>query len=427
VERKREGPHVPHFTPALSPPVGRRGGGRTGTFPFNPPPPRVRGGGERSVLDESACAPMTTPSSRHSTGLLPSQEIRKLIADGVVTGDRPIDDEQIQPASLDLRLGPVAYRIRASFLPGSRNTVAEKMANFTMHEIDLTGGAVLEKGCVYLVPVMERLALKRRITALANPKSSTGRLDIFTRLITDRATEFERVPEGYAGPLYAEISPRTFSVLVRMGTRLSQLRFRRGAPSATDAAMRRLHASEPLVQTEDQNAVIERGVAISVDLGSAGNDTPIGYRAKKHADLIDLAKIAHYDRRDFWEPLTPSPRGLVLNPDDFYILASKESVSVPPDHAAEMVPYDPWTGEFRVHYAGFFDPGFGHRAGGGQGTRAVLEVRSHDVPFVIEDGQIVGRLIYERLTELPEKLYGTGIGSSYQRQGLTLSKQFRSD
>jgi len=364
---------------------------------------------------------------RRTTGLLPSQEIRQLIADGVVEADEAITAEQVQPASLDLRLGKVAYRIRASFLPGARHTVGDKIAAFAMHEIDLEGGAVLEKGCVYLVPLQERLALRRRVAALANPKSSTGRLDIFTRLITDYATEFERVADGYRGPLYAEISPRTFSVLVRSGTRLSQLRFRRGSPASTDAAMRRLHAAEPLVQADDQAAVIERGVAIAVDLGGSGMTGPIGYRAKKHTDLVDLGRVGHYDPLDFWEPLSARPgSGLILNPDDFYILASKQSVSVPPDHAAEMVPYDPWTGEFRVHYAGFFDPGFGHRAGGGAGTRAVLEVRSHDVPFVLEDGQIVGRLIYERLTEVPDKLYGVTIGSSYQRQGLTLSKQFRS-
>jgi dCTP deaminase len=296
-----------------------------------------------------------------------------------------------------------------------------------MHRIDLTDGAVLERGCVYIIPLIEHLALRKRTSAIANPKSSTGRLDIFARLITDHGSEFDRVRERYQGPLYAEVSPRTFSILVRAGTRLVQLRVRRGSPRSSDAALRGLQEQHQLVGPDSGQAVVrDGGVAFTVDLAGDPGTGIIGYKARHHAGLIDVEKIAHYDPLDFWEPIAAGrQRALVLNPDDFYILASKEAVVVPPDHAAEMLAYDTLVGEFRVHYAGFFDPGFGHSETGGSGTRAVLEVRSHEVPFLIEDGQMVGRLIYERLTGRPDKLYGIGIGSSYQRQFLALSKQFK--
>ena len=369
-------------------------------------------------------------SARPQSGILPSQEIRALVAAGEIAAPEPIGEAQIQPASLDLRLGPVAYRVRASFLPGPTATVQQKIDQFGMHALDLTRGAVLEKGCVYLVPLLEHVRLGEGISGLANPKSSTGRLDIFTRLIADFSTEFERVKRGYAGPLYLEISPRTFSIILRQGSRLNQLRLRRGPSPAGDAAagaaLRLLHRQVRLVDRDPGEAVIDRGLALSVDLRGQGDGRPIGYIARKHAGLIDVDKVGHYDPADFWEPVFGRRgEGLILNPDDFYILASKEAVTVPPDHAAEMVAYDTLVGEFRVHYAGFFDPAFGYGPSAGGRTRAVLEVRSHEVPFMLEDGQIVGRLAYERLTAVPDKLYGTGIGSSYQRQGLTLGKQFR--
>jgi dCTP deaminase len=369
---------------------------------------------------------------RHSTGILPYQAIKELIRNREIMAGAEIGEAQIQPASLDLRLGPVAYRVRASFLPGEGYTVRQKIDLFGMHKIDLSEGAVLEKGCVYIVPLLEFVALSSRIAGLANPKSSVGRLDIFTRLITDHATEFDRVKPGYDGPLYAEISPRTFSVVVRQGSRLSQLRIRRGSPSYSDAELFRLQEQLQLVDRPLEARHVQRGLPVTVDL--AGEPEPlsrdkgalIGFRAKKHTDLIDLDRIGEYEPLDYWEPIFAGrERAIILNPDDFYILASKEAVNVPPDHAAEMVAYDTLVGEFRVHYAGFFDPGFGHAAQGAQGTRAVLEVRSHDVPFMVEDGQLVGRLVYERLTDTPDKLYGSAIGSSYQRQGLQLSKQFK--
>ncbi len=363
---------------------------------------------------------------RHTTGILPYQALKELIRNKEIMASAEFSEQQLQPASLDLRLGSAAYRVRASFLPGEGFTVKEKIALFGMHKIDLAAGAVLERGCVYIVPLLEHVALSSRISGLANPKSSVGRLDIFTRLITDSATEFDRIPAGYEGPLYAEISPRTFSIVVRQGSRLSQLRVRRGSPSYSDAELYRLQEQLQLVDRPLEPRHVQRGLPVTVELSGEPGADLVGFRAKKHADLIDLDRIAHYEPLDYWEPIAASrERAIILNPDDFYVLASKEAVNVPPDHAAEMVAYDTLVGEFRVHYAGFFDPGFGHAGEGAQGTRAVLEVRSHDVPFMIEDGQLVGRLVYERLTDVPDKLYGPAIGSSYQRQGLQLSKQFK--
>jgi dCTP deaminase len=356
-------------------------------------------------------------------GILPAHAIARLIEVKAVAAMRAFDGDQVQPASLDLRLGEWAYRVRASFLPGRDRTVSQCLEDLKLHRFRLDDdGAVLETGCVYIVPLIESLALPADIAAAANPKSSTGRLDIFTRVIADNAQEFDKVPAGYRGPLHAEISPRTFSVLVRTGSRLSQIRFRRGPFAPSDELIRELHAKDRLVVGSEPN--ISGGLALSVDLEGSGDTAPVGFRAKRHSGLIDVDKKAALDPRDYWEPLTQ--RGsLVLEPDQFYILASREAVRVPPAYAAEMTPFDPLVGEFRVHYAGFFDPGFGHSSGGGEGARAVLEVRSREVPFIIEHGQIVGRLVYEPLTEPPERVYGQGIGSSYQKQGLKLSKHFR--
>jgi dCTP deaminase len=360
-------------------------------------------------------------------GVLPFQELRGLEG-RVIRPSLPLTDAQLQPASLDLRLGRRAYRVRASFLPGPEATVEAKIRKYGLYDFDLADGAVLERGCVYIVPLLESLELPQTISGTTNPKSSTGRLDIFTRLITDKSSEFDRIRPGYSGPLYAEISPRTFGVRVRTGTRLSQLRLRRGRTATSNADLRRLHARDPLVeQNGAMPANIDRGkLSISIDLAGHPATGLIGFKAKRDAGVIDYERIAHYDPLDFWEPIYARQHDfIVLNLDDFYILASKEAVSVPPEYAAEMVPYDTEVGEFRVHYAGFFDPGFGHREQGGSGSRAVLEVRPHEVPFMVEDGQIVGRLAYERLAALPERLYGTGIGSTYQAQGLRLSKHFK--
>jgi dCTP deaminase len=366
-----------------------------------------------------------TAKTPHKTGILPSQEIRKLIRNREIVAGRQISEEQIQPASIDLRLGAVAHRVRASFLPGAKSKVSDKIAALGMHEVDISNGAVLEKGCVYIVSLMESLKLRKRISANANPKSSTGRLDVFTRLITDQAVSFDLVKEAYKGPLYAEISPRAFSIVVREGMRLNQLRLRRGNPAASEKALRQLYEKACLVDVDLKQEDISDGLPIRVDLRGSGSDI-VGYKARVHTGLIDLDKVGHYDPMEFWEPVRAARTGdIILNPGDFYILASREAVTVPPDHAAEMVAYDTLVGEFRVHYAGFFDPGFGHSETGDAASRAVLEVRSHEVPFTIEDGQVVGRLLYERLTAVPDKIYGAGIGSSYQRQGLALAKQFK--
>lgn len=358
-------------------------------------------------------------------GILPGHAIEALAARGAIRTVRPFDADQVQPASLDLRLGAVAWRIRASFLPGPDVTVAQRLERLALHQLDLAKGEVLETGCVYLVELQEALSLSPDIAASANPKSSTGRLDIFTRVIADRTRAFDVIPAGYNGPLYLEISPRTFPILVREGSRLSQIRFRRGDARLDEAALGALNRRERLVDGARAD-VAGGGIAVSVDLSGDGFGGLLGFRAKRHTGLIDVDARAACDVEDYWEPLaTRGRRELVLDPDAFYILASKEAVHVPPDHAAEMVPFDPLVGEFRVHYAGFFDPGFGHEAAGGRGARAVLEVRSREVPFILEDGQIVGRLVYERMLERPRVLYGEGLGSNYQAQGLKLSKHFK--
>ena len=356
-------------------------------------------------------------------GVIPNQQIAAMIARGAIRAEPDVTPEQIQPASLDLRLGTTAYRVRASFLAGQGKRVADRIAAFKMHEVDLSGGAVLEKGCVYVVPLMEALALPEGISAVANAKSSTGRLDLLTRTITDGGTEFDRIATGYHGPLYAEICPRSFSVLVRPGMRLNQIRFGQGDAVLDDAALAALHAETPLV---DGDAVIDDGLGFSVDL-ELPETTLVGYRAKPHTGVIDLDLIGHYAPRDFWEQVHSDTGQIILDPGAFYILVSREAVTIPPEFAAEMAPYLAMVGEFRVHYAGFFDPGFGHAAAGGRGSRGVLEVRCHEAPFVLEHGQVVGRLIYERMAEVPTQLYGAGISSNYQGQGLKLSKHFRAD
>jgi dCTP deaminase len=361
---------------------------------------------------------------RYSTGILPSHVLKRLIAAGrEITAGEDFTAAQIQPASIDLRLGPVAYRVRASFLPGPHATVADKLPSVFMHEVDLTNGAVLETGCVYIVPLLERAEFSARISGVANPKSSTGRIDVFTRLITDRAQAFDRVEAGYRGPLYAEISPQTFPALVRKGSRLNQLRIRHGSPQFSDTQLRRLHAESPLLDREPD---IENGLGLSIDLKGASANGRIGWRAKRHTGLIDVDQPGALDPFEFWDSIEANKTGhLVLDPDEFYILASRERVAIPLDHAAEMVPFDPLVGEFRVHYAGFFDPGFGHAPGQPPSARAVLEVRSREVPFMLEHGQIIGRLVFERLTDPPPEAYGAGLGSNYQGQDLKLSKHFR--
>ena len=373
-------------------------------------------------------------------GVLSSQEILELINKNVITSENGIEKDLIQPASIDLRLGIKAWRVPASFLPGKGNKVSSRLKDLAMHEFSLIDGAVLECGCVYIVKLLENVSLTDNLTGIANPKSSTGRLDVFTRLIVDGAMEFEHIPAGYQGSLYAEISPRTFSVLVRTGSRLNQLRLRRGQSFTSDKEMEILQEHVGLVRNQDNINLpdkIKNGVPLSVDL--VGENGLIGYKARKHSMLIDIDKPNHYKRELFWEKITVedllyqggdykdknNQGSLILSPDAFYILASKEYVSVPSKYAAEMRAYDTKVGEFRAHYAGFFDPGFGLTELGASKTKAVLEVRSHDVPFLIEQDQTVCRLVYEPMANIPSILYGeVGSSNNYQAQGLKLAKHF---
>lgn len=360
-------------------------------------------------------------------GALASQHLKQLIEDSAISLDTPADSDQVQPASIDLRLGNVAYRVRSSFLPGKERKVADCLENMAMHRVDLSGGAVLERACVYIVPLQESLDLPDTLAAAGNPKSSTGRIDVFTRLITDYGVEFEQVPPGYSGPLYAEIAPLTFSVLVRPGSRLSQLRVRCGNACVDDAGHFELQNEHRLVDMDLSINDVKNGVPVSVDLTGDPETGLIGYRAKRHSGVVDVDKPAAHPYAEFWEPIYAHSKQLILDPGEFYILVSKEAVHVPFDYAAEMVPYDTLVGEFRVHYAGFFDPGFGAAEAGGLGARAVLEVRSFDVPFLLEDAQNVGRLVYETMLETPDRIYGQGVPSNYQAQGLKLSKHFLMD
>ncbi|MEZ5826095.1 MAG: 2'-deoxycytidine 5'-triphosphate deaminase [Geminicoccaceae bacterium] len=382
-----------------------------------------------SLPEQRRSIPGLSEGMSRTTGVLPAQRLEELVGWQIMAP--PLADGQLQPSSIDLRLGAEAYRVEASFLPGAGATVDERVRELTLERLDLREGAVLRRGEVYIVPLLERLEFRKRYSGIANPKSSTGRLDVFTRLITDYGTEFDRVPANYRGPLYAEISPRSFHILAREGARLLQLRVQLGSPRPSDTALRELHDRYHLIPGEDEPDIKNAGVAIRVDIAGIDGSDIIGFRARRDVDTpVDLDNVAGYDARDFWHPVrrpegAAKGRGLILRNDEFYILASKQAVWVPPDTAGEMIAYDTSVGEFRVHYAGFFDPGFGYHADGGRGTRAVLEVRSHEVPFLVDDGQILGRIVYHDLIEPPRQLYGRDIGSNYARQGLTLAKHFR--
>jgi dCTP deaminase len=363
---------------------------------------------------------------RTGTGVLPYQAITAMIRAREITAAPDIEPAQIQPASMDLRLGHHAYRVRASFLPGPSTTVIDKVKEMGGYPLDLAEGAVLERGCVYVVPLLETVRLAGGVTGFANPKSSTGRLDVLTRLITDHGTAFDQIERGYEGPLYLEVAPQTFSIVARQGSRLSQLRFQRGNPIIAASELSRLYDEGQLLRCGGPRPQIRDNLLpVTIDLKGAGPGSVIGYRAKKHTDKIDIDAVGAYDPRDYWEPITYHREPtLILDPDEFYILATAEEVGVPPDLAAEMVPYYTRSGEYRVHYAGFFDPGFGWD-GRACGSRAVLEVRSHEVPFMLEHGQTVAWLRYERMASHPDRVYGTGIKSNYQHQGLALAKHFR--
>ena len=372
------------------------------------------------------------------TGVLPDHALRAAARDGWITASTPLADVQFQPSSLDLRLGPVAYQLRASFLP-YRQPVQVRLTqkDFTdvdlvIDELSLANGATFQRGSVYLVPLQESLALPREVRGRCNPKSTTGRLDIFTRVIADDTARFDEIEPGYRGPLYVEVSPQSFPVRVYAGTSLSQLRLMAGATTLSDTALERVYRETPLLFDDDNQPiamsrrVISDGLCMGVDLSGRHTDGIIGYRAHANPPVVDLNRVGFYDAQDFWEPIKrPNRDSYILEANRFYILASKERIRVPPEYAAEMVVYDAGAGEIRTHYAGFFDPGFGFGAGDVLGTKVVMEVRAREVPFMVYDGQTSFKVGLERLAAPPERVYGVGLASSYQHQTLTLSKHFR--
>jgi dCTP deaminase len=365
-----------------------------------------------------------------SPGILPTQWLRKAVSQGLIFSDRTIPESSFQPASLDLRLGEKAYRLRCSFLPGP-NTVAERLTEYEMGHVDLRDGAILERNRPYLIPLLEQLDLPDTLRAKANPRSSTGRVDVFTRVITDRGFTFDDVKAGYRGPLYLEVVSRSFTIKVRTGISLNQVRLIHGTAKCTDQEIAELHektrllfaGGEPIPKSE---LVVSQGLFLSLDMRGNAEGT-IGYRAKKNSRLLDLAEEYAHDPGDFWEPvLKEEGNRAVLEPEEFYLLLSQEAVRIPPNYAAEMTAYDPTSGELRTHYAGFFDPGFGHsELEPVLGSRAALEVRAHDVPFMVQHGQRVCKLAFERMVEAPGTLYGSDLGSAYQGQTVTLSRHFR--
>ena len=383
---------------------------------------------------------MTTATHAHSqnvhsqalhsdkAGVISMQRLQAFYKEGIISSTKPLSENQIQPASMDLRLGTKAYRVRAGFLPGKKNTVADRIQSLLMHEIDLTESGVLERGAVYIIPLQEHLSLPLDVSGVVSPKSSTGRLDIMTRLITDHCTSFDQIEKGFSGQLYLEVTPLTFSIIAREGDTLNQLRLRQGVDILNDEQLTALHTQTPLVYVghKAEEAVLEKGLSLSVDLEGKDSDAIIGYRSRKSAPLVDLRKINHYDIEEFWEPIRrPTSGQLILDPEEFYILASRERIVIPVEYSCEMMAYETNAGELRVHYAGFFDPGFGVDTNGKMGRRAVLEVRSHDVPFVLEDGQKICRMVYEHMQDVPQVSYGIEMASNYANQGLKLAKQFR--
>jgi dCTP deaminase len=379
-----------------------------------------------------ANARVTESSSLADGAAWPAQRLKAAVEKRLITASSPIPEASFQPASLDLRLGPVAYRLRCSFLPGARR-VEEVLPHYAMGTLDLTEGAVLDRNRPYLVPLLEELNLPPGLSARANPRSSTGRLDIFTRVVTDRGEQFDDVAAGYRGKLYLEVVPRSFTVRVREGLALSQLRLATGNPTLDDTQLVDVHRTSPLLFLgEDavalQDVRVKHGLFLSIDLsGGSRPNRVVGYRAKKNSRLLDLSAAGEYDPLDFWEPVSSEGSGvLVLEPEEFYLLSSRERVRVPSAFAAEMVPFDASSGELRTHYAGFFDPGFGERPGRQQGAYAVLEVRAHEVPFAIADGQRVCKLAFQRLSEPSTTPYGPSIGSRYGGKSVVLlPRQFQ--
>jgi dCTP deaminase len=369
-----------------------------------------------------------------ASGVLPDHELRAAVVKGWISAPVAFTDDQFQPASLDLRLGPTAYQLRASFLP-FREPVQDRLdgdGDLVIDRLSLAEGATLQRGSVYLVPLLEALVLPPDVRGRSNPKSTTGRLDIFTRVITDRTPRFDEIAAGYRGSLYLEVSPQSFPVRLHAGASLNQLRLLVGEGAVSDGALRDLYTAGPLLYDDDDRPIplarvaFNDGLCMGVDLSGRATDGIIGYRAHPNPPAVDLARTGHYDSAEFWEPIKrPSRDAYILEANRFYILVSKERIRVPPDFAAEMVVYDAGAGEIRTHYAGFFDPGFGFGDGSVRGTKVVMEVRAREVPFLVYDGQTSFKVWFERLRSRPERVYGVGLRSSYQHQTLSLSKHFK--
>jgi dCTP deaminase len=374
------------------------------------------------------------PERQAASGVLPDHELRAAVAKGWISAPVAFADDQFQPASLDLRLGPTAYQLRASFLP-FREPVQDRLdgdGDLVIDRLSLAEGVTLQRGSVYLVPLLEALDLPADVRGRSNPKSTTGRLDIFTRVITDRTPRFDEIAAGYRGSLYLEVSPQSFPVRLQSGASLNQLRLLVGDGAVSDAALQGLYAATPLLYDDDDRPIplarvaFNDGLCMGVDLSGRATEGIIGYRAHPNPPAVDLARTSHYDSTEFWEPIKrPSRDAYILEANRFYILVSKERIRVPPDFAAEMVVYDAGAGEIRTHYAGFFDPGFGFGDGSVLGTKVVMEVRAREVPFLVYDGQTSFKVWFERLRRRPDRVYGVGLRSSYQHQTLSLSKHFK--
>jgi dCTP deaminase len=394
---------------------------------------RPRRAESRAKRGDSLAAVARAPEPTNA-GIWPSQWLAKAVESGVI-GAPQFDDAHLQPASVDLTLGTHAHRLRCSFLPGKNDSIEDQVKTFALGPaIDLRDGAILERNRPYLIPLQESLSLPTRVRGRANPKSSTGRLDVFTRVITDRWSRFDDIREGFNGRLYLEVVPRSFAVMVRTGLALNQLRLMKGDIRVADTELRGLHRDSPLlfrngVPLDRREVRASGGLWLSLDLAKK-DDAAVGYRAKHNSGLVDMSLVGRHDPLDYWEPVVPETGNrIVLEPEDFYLLLSAEAVRVPPEFAAEMTALDPSGGEVRTHYAGFFDPGFGHDPGGlwSSGSRAALEIRAHDVPFAVDNRQRVCKLRFERMAETPSFFYGADHGSHYQGQLSTLSKHFRID
>ncbi|MBI29421.1 MAG: 2'-deoxycytidine 5'-triphosphate deaminase [Pelagibacteraceae bacterium] len=357
-------------------------------------------------------------------GALAYQNYKFLIENNIINSNNRIPDESIQPASIDLRLGNFAYRVSSSFLTINK-TVEDRIKNFIIDKIDISQGHLFKKNQIYIVEVQESLNLDSKLSGKCNPKSSTGRLDILSRVISDYSSEYEVIKPGYKGKIYLEITSKTFNIVFTEGDKLSQLRLRKNNIVTTnDRELIGLHKLSPLLYNKNHKAIkplINNGLKITAAVFN--DDEPIAYKAKKDSPEIFFNKLRFHNKKDYWVSINKTKKNsLIIEPNEFYILKSKEKIKISRNLAAEMIPYDSEIGEFRAHYAGFFDPGFGNEM---KGSHAVLEIKTYEVPFAVEDGQIIARLIFEKLAEEPTKIYGEGIKSNYQNQGLALSKHFR--